>query len=459
MIDFRPLGYVVGLLVAVMGLAMLVPLSADMIERRGSPATFAICSLVTVLSGVSLMLACMRTDARSLNLRQAFLLTTLVWTVLPLFGAIPFMVGAPHVGLTDAYFEAMSGMTTTGTTVFTGLDNLPAGTNLWRGILQWLGGLGIVIVAMVFLPIMRVGGMQYFRSEGFDTMGKVLPRSADIAKGLFGIYVGLTLLIILTYLALGMNFLDASVHAFSTVSTGGFSTTDQSFGKFIGPAEYFSALFMVLASVPFIRLLQLAAGDPVPFWRDIQVRAYLRWLAYSIGAIVIYRHLTGSDPFLANLRESTFNVVSIFSGTGYSSVNIFAWGDFPLLVLILGGLIGGCTASTGCSIKIFRYLVLIEVIKAQIRRIQSPRSIVTPRLEGREIDDDIIGSVILLFILYAISISVLTVLLAFTGLAPMTAMTAAWTSIANIGPAFGPEVGSTGAVDAIPASAKWMMAI
>jgi trk system potassium uptake protein TrkH len=372
-------------------------------------------------------------------------------------GAIPFLLGAHDIGLTDAYFEAVSGMTTTGTTVLVGLDHLPRGVNLWRGLLQWLGGLGIVIVALIFLPVMRVGGMQFFRSEGFDTLGKVLPRTIDISKGLLAAYVVLTVACAVTYGALGMGWFDATVHALTTLSTGGFSSTDQSFAAFSGPAEYAAVLFMILASVPFIRFIQIANGDAWALARDVQVRAYLRWIAYACAAVIVWRLvMLGHDPEPV-LRESVFNVVTIFTGTGFGSADITTWGSFSFGVMFVVALIGGCTASTGCSVKVFRYLVLKEALLGQLRRLVSPRTVTTPRLDGRPIEQDVIDSVMTFTVLFFLTLGVTAVALSLAGLETRTAITAAWTAVANIGPVFGAEVGPTGAVDAFPALAKWIM--
>ncbi|WP_102225625.1 TrkH family potassium uptake protein [Acidimangrovimonas sediminis] len=458
MSDLRPVGYVIGLLVAALGATMLLPFAADLWEGEGHWPVFLGAAALTGLAGGSLALACQSGVRHGLTIQQSFLLTTGTWALLPLFGAIPFMLGAPHASLTDAYFEAMSGLTTTGSTVFTDLDHLPAGTLLWRGLLQWLGGLGIVIVAMVFLPVMKVGGMQYFRSESFDTLGKILPRALDISNGLIRVYLMLTLGCATTYFALGMGGFDAMVHALTTVSTGGFANSDGSFAAYAGPIEYASAAFMLLASMPFIRFVQLSTGNWRPLWRDVQVRAYLRWAAYAIAAITVYEVWDRGAPLFATLRETTFNVVTIFSGTGYTSVDIGQWGPFPFIVVFTVGMIGGCTASTGCSIKVFRFLILFEAVRTQIRRILRPNAVLPVRLEGRPVGEDVINSVIVLFTAFVVTFGVVAVGLSFIGLNSETAVTAAWTSVFNIGPAFGPGVGPTGAMDGFPPSAKWLMA-
>lgn len=457
MLDLRPVGYVIGLLTATLGVLMLFPLLLDWASGDPNWAAFAESAAVTFACGLFLTLGCANGTGRGLDLRQSFVLTTGVWIVLPAFGALPLMVGAPGLGLTDAMFESMSGMTTTGTTVITGLDSLPMGANLWRAMLQWLGGLGIVIVALIFLPVMKVGGMQFFRAEGFDTLGKVLPRALDISAALVQIYVGLTVACALVFWALGMDGFEAVVHALTTLATGGFSNRDSSFTEFSDALHYTAAVFMFLATLPFIRFVQLGQGQAAPLLADTQVRAYLRWTLYAIGAVVVWRVVARGEPVLHTLHDSVFNVISVFSGTGFGSGDVTAWGHMPFIILLMVGFVGGCTSSTGCSVKVFRYLVMFQAIRAQLRRLLMPYAIQPVRLDGRTVDRDVINSVIVFFAVFVLSYGVLAVALAMTGLAPRTALTAAWTAIANIGPAFGPEVGSTGSVEAFPASAKWLM--
>jgi len=312
-------------------------------------------------------------------------------------------------------------------------------------------------VALVFLPVMKVGGMQFFRSEGFDTLGKILPRALDISTALIQVYLMLTVACALAYLAFGMTGYEATMHALTTLSTGGFSNSDLSFVQFTGPLEYVSAVFMILASMPFIRFVQVMQGEIGPLWRDVQVRAYLRWIAYAIVLVLGYRIIALDHSFIVALRETVFNVVTLFSGTGYGSADVTSWGAFPFVVIIVVALIGGCTASTGCSVKVFRYLILFEAIKVQIRRLHNPSAVFAVRYGGRTVNDDVINSVIVFFTLFVLSFGVLTVALSLTGLETKTAITSAWTAIANVGPAFGPEVGPTGAVDGFPGLAKWLM--
>ena len=458
MIDLRPVAHPIGKIIVTLGVSMLFPMLVDWWHGDPHWPIFLQCAALTVVAGTLLSVATWG-DYRSLSIQQAFLLTSGLWAVLPVFGALPFMLGQPQASFTDAYFESMSGVTTTGTTVFPQLDSLPRGTHLWRAILHWTGGLGIVVVAMVFLPIMKVGGMQFFRSEGFDTLGKIMPRAGQIAAEMTRIYVMLTGACIMTFLLLGMNGFDAIVQAFGTVSTGGFSNYDASFGAFLGPLEWAASIFMILASIPFIRMVQAMHGQFTPIWSDIQVRAYLRWILYACVIIILYRliFLDQQGNIFDIARETVFNVISTFSGTGFASANVMEWGHLPLAVLIICGLIGGCTGSTGCSVKVFRYLVLFEAVRAQLRRMHSPHRVYALRYEGRPLDQDVINSVMAFFTLFMLTFGLLIVGLSLTGLHPRTALTAAWTAIANIGPVWGPEITPNGSVARFSDTAKWLM--
>ncbi len=457
MFDMRPVGYLVGLMVMAMGLTMALPLLVDIAEGREHWPVFAESLIITCLIGGLVALACKNSIEEGLTIQQSFLLTTLVWAMLPLFGAIPFMLGETRLGFVDAYFESMSGLTTTGTTVLEGLDDLPKGILLWRGILQWLGGLGIVIVALVFLPVMRVGGMQFFRSEGFDTFGKALPRTIDISKGVLNVYLGLTAICTLFYLALGMDAFEATVHSLTTVSTGGFSTSDASFASFPGAPQYVAVVFMILASLPFVRMMQGVHGNIRPLLQDTQVRTYLRWIGYAVILVVGYDLVDLGELSEERFRERLFNVVSIFSGTGYGDGDLMGWGHMPFVVLIIVGAIGGCTGSTGCSIKIFRYQLMLNALAQQTRRIFNPSSVMILRHEGRRVEDEVLQSVMLLFTFYILSLGFFSVALELAGLTVLESVTAAWTSIFNVGPVFGENVAASGALHGFPDEAKALM--
>ncbi|NKX44672.1 TrkH family potassium uptake protein [Roseicyclus persicicus] len=457
MFDLRPVGYVLGLLVLCLGVSMLVPMVADLMVGNDHWGAFAESAAVTSMIGLMLTLACANGVTQGLSIQQTFLLTSGVWFVLPLFGAIPFILGATDARLVDAFFEAMSGMTTTGSTVFTGLDALPAGINLWRALLQWFGGIGIIVVAMVFLPELRVGGMQIFRSEAFDTMGKILPRATEIAARISVIYLALTVLCAIAYGALGMPFFDAVVHAMTTLSTGGFSTRDASFGVYQGPLEYVAAVFMILASLPFVRYIQVVAGTARPILVDTQIRAYVGTILALTVVLTLYRVVVNDDHWEHGFREGIFNVSSIISGTGYASVDYQLWGPVPVVLFFFIGLIGGCAGSTSCSIKVFRYQILFASVATQVRRIYAPHGVFEPRFEGRPVGEAIVSSVMAFFALFFVTLLVVAVLLGLTGLDFVTSVSGAATALGNIGPGLGPIIGPAGNFATLNDSAKWIL--
>jgi trk system potassium uptake protein TrkH len=341
--------------------------------------------------------------------------------------------------------------------VFTGLVSLPRGLLLWRGILQWLGGIGIIVVAMVFLPELRVGGMQIFKSEAFDTMGKILPRATEIATQISVIYVAMTLMCLVCYTVLGMQPFDAIVHALTTISTGGFSTRDASFGAFSGPLEYVASVFMILAALPFVRYVQMVNGNQTALLKDPLVRGFI--LTIALLVVVTYIVLTTIFPhhWEQAFREALFNITSIISGTGYASVDYMNWGNFLISIFFFIGLIGGCAGSTACSIKIFRYQILFASIRAQLRKTQSPNGVFTPRYAGRKIDDDVLNSVMSFFMFFIVTLGVLAVLLALTGLDFITAVSGAATAVANIGPGLGDQIGPSGNFSGLNDPAKWLL--
>lgn len=458
MFDVRPVAYVIGLLVATLGATMFLPMLVDIAEGRGEWHVFLETGIVTLLTGGLVALSCANAVRERLTLQQTFLLTVGVWAALPIFGGLPFMFGATEASFTDAYFEAMSGLTTTGSTVFSGLDDLPRGLLLWRGILQWLGGVGIIVVAMVFLPELRVGGMQVFRSEAFETMGKILPRATEIASSISKIYVGLTIACAAAYLMCGMSLFDAVVHALTTLSTGGFANYDASFGTFSGPAEYVASFFMVSAALPFVRYVQMLNGNYRALWRDTQVLSFFGVIAVLVlivaGALMIqFPH----DPEQA-VREGLFNITSIITGTGYASVDYMGWGSFLITLFFFIGLIGGCAGSTACSVKIFRYQILFASIRVQLRRIRAPHGVFTPRFEGRPVDEDTLSSVLSFFGFFVFSLGVLSVGLGMTGLDFITSLSGAATALANVGPGLGDMIGPAGNFAEINDTAKWMLA-
>lgn len=435
---------------------MLVPMTLDLASENGHWQAFLESAAVTILIGGAIAASCANGAKEKLTLQQVFLLTTGVWLALPVFGALPFLLGDTEARYVDAFFEAMSGLTTTGATVFTGLEDLPTGLLIWRGLLQWFGGIGIIVVAMVFLPELGVGGMQIFKSEGFETDGKILPRASQIATQIFVIYLSLTVACSIFYSTFGMQPIDSVVHAMTTVATGGFANYDNSFGGFSPSIQYVSIVFMLLAALPFVRYVQFIAGAPDRLWKDSQVRAFLATGVVTVLMISCWqwsRQGFAETPF----REAMFNTVSILTGTGYASADYMKWGTFPITALFFIGLIGGCAGSTACSVKVFRYQLLFASIKAQIRRIHSPNGLFTPRYEGKSVPDAVLSSVMVFFVAFVLSLGVLSVLLGMTGLDLMTSVSGAASALANIGPGLGPVIGPAGNYAEVNDSAKWLL--
>lgn len=457
MLDLRPVGYVIGLLVAILGATMALPLAADLIQGNDDWPVFLKSGTITVLTGSLVALSCANGVRDRLSIQQTFLIATIVWAALPLFGSLPLMIGATQLSFTDAFFEAMSGLTTTGSTVVSGLDDLPHGILLWRGLLQWLGGIGIIVVAMVFLPELRVGGMQVFRTEAFETMGKILPRAAQISGQISAIYIGLTLVCILTYLGLGMGLFDAIVHALTTMSTGGFANYDASFGTFSGAPEYAASLFMILAALPFVRYVQMVNGNTAALFRDTQVRAFL----WTIAVLVVVTAVVLTQIFPRHweqaVREALFNIVSILTGTGYASVDYMGWGAMLISTFFFIGLIGGCAGSTACSVKIFRYQLLFSSIRVQMKRIRNPNGVFPVYFQGRPVTPDVLSSVMAFFVFFVVSLGLFSVALGMTGLDFITSVSGAATALANIGPGLGDQIGPSGNFAGLNAPAKWLL--
>jgi trk system potassium uptake protein TrkH len=459
MFDLRPVAYVNGLLLVALGVTMLGPMVADLASDNGHWQVFAQSAIITILTGALVALASSNGVTEALTIRQTFILTSSVWVLLPLFGALPFILGDTAARPVDAIFESVSGFTTTGATVFTGLESLPRGLLLWRGITHWLGGIGIIVMAMVFLPELKVGGMQIFRSEAFETMGKILPRAAEIARGISVIYVGLTVACALAYRAAGMNPFDALVHSMSTVATGGFANYDSSLGSFSAGVHYVAIIFMLTTALPYVRFVQFAAGTARPLFADSQVRLFFLIVALATLALSLTVAAREAELSERAFRESLFNVTSIITGTGFAVNDYMQWGEFAITVIFFLGLIGGCAGSTSCSVKIFRYQILFASIRVELRRLHSPNGIFTPRFEGKPLTEEVLDAVMAFFVTFILSLGLFSVALTLTGLDSLTAVSGAASALANIGPGLGPVIGPAGNFATLNDPAKWILSL
>ncbi|HEY0212648.1 MAG TPA: TrkH family potassium uptake protein [Paenirhodobacter sp.] len=457
MSDFGPVFHVLGVILLFLGITMIGPVALDFYDGTANAAPFAPAMLVTMLFGGMLALASRSEAPHALTLHQAYILTVGIWIFIPAFGALPFMQGAPHARFTDAYFEAVSGITGTGYSVFAKVETLPRSVILWRAMLNWMGGLGIAFVAMVFLPVMRIGGMRYFQIEGFDTFGKVMPRAKDIARSLLEVYSILSLACMMVYLICGLRLFDAAVHAMSTISMGGFASHDASFAMFSPAAQYAGTVFMLLSAMPFVRFIQLARGQGKALWLDVQVRAMLRWYAYAVVLIIGYRLWRGSGSTEQIIRETTFNIASMMTGTGLSVSPIESWGSFVMVVAFIVGMIGGCTGSTSAALSVFRVQVVLSVMKAAILQMHAPHRVVQPRYGGKPLDENTIASLMQYVTAYIMSLCVCAVLISLDGADMTSALFAAWGALGNIGYAIGPIGGQDGTMDGFGTGATWVM--
>ncbi|MFQ5764865.1 MAG: TrkH family potassium uptake protein, partial [Rhodospirillales bacterium] len=344
--DFRPIFLVVGLLLATLALVMLVPAAANAFSGHPDWEVFAICAGVTLFVGVGMALTT-RIGPTRLSIRQAFVMTTLSWLFLTFFASLPFVYADQGLSFTDAFFEAISGITTTGSTVITGLDQAPTGILLWRALLQWLGGIGIIVMAIAVLPMLKVGGMQLFRVEAFDTGQKALPRAAQIAAAIVVIYITVTIFCATALWAAGMTGFEALVHAMTALSTGGFSTSDESVGHFDSALiDAIVTAGMIAGSLPFVLYLRTLQGEVRVLFSDSQVQ----WFLTTVGVVVLMAAgwlwlANGLDPLLA-LRLASFNIVSVITGTGYVTSDYSLWGSFVLPIFFFIMFIGGCAGST-----------------------------------------------------------------------------------------------------------------
>jgi trk system potassium uptake protein len=457
-LDFRPVLLVTGILLAALGISMLLPALVGISNHDEDWSIFVVCAMITTLVGTSLF-AATRGTARGLSTRQALLMTVVSWLALVFFASLPFVWSGVLPSYTDAFFEAMSGLTTTGATVMIGLDTTSAGILFWRGLLQWLGGLGIIVMAIAVLPMLQIGGMQLFKAEAFDTAEKILPRARQISSSITLVFIGITALCAVLYTIAGMGLNDAIVHAMTTVATGGFSTKDSSVGHFDDASiEWIAITFMIAGSIPFLLYVQLLQGRARSLFADAQVRAFLSFVFVAALIAWFMAHRSGFHEGGDALRHATFNVVSIVTGTGYASTDYGLWGSHSVAFFFMIMFAGGCAGSTSCGIKIFRFLVLFEAVREHIYRVMYPHGIFRPKFNGRPIDPQVITSVMSFFFLFIASFAVIALALIMTGLDTTTALSGAGSALSNVGPGLGTIIGPSGNYASLNDTAKWILA-
>ncbi|NRB14236.1 MAG: TrkH family potassium uptake protein [Rhizobiales bacterium] len=439
------------------GLMMLLPAFVDIFAGNDDWTVFVASSFLTCFIGGGLIIAGWGNQA-PLRVREAFLLVAVIWVSMPLFGSIPFMFSAEAASFTNAYFEAMSGITTTGATIISDLEATSPGILLWRGILQWLGGIGILVMAISISPMLQIGGMQLFRMEFTDNIDGAAPRIAEISGSITVIYLSLTFLCFLAYYLFGMNMFDAVVHSLTTVATGGMATHNDSIGYFNNPAiEYVGVVFMILASLPFLLYSQYMRGNRWALFKDTQVRWFLATLLIFIVIMSVYQFSQGNRDLESIIRFSAFNVTSIMTGTGYATLDYTVWGVFASVFFFFIMFVGGCAGSTSCGIKIFRFQVIFQNMKMHIAQMLHPNGVFIPRYNGHKIDDKISASVMGFFAVFIFSFAAIAVILSFLGLDDITAISGAASAMANVGPGLGEIIGPSGNYAPLPDSAKWVL--
>ena len=454
--DNRTIFFIIGLLLAAVAGGMLLPALADLASGHRDWQVFVASALVTGFIAGALILT-NRGDLPPLSVKQAFLLTSLSWLALTGFAALPFAFSELDLSYTDAFFEAMSGLTTTGATILTGLDNAPPGILLWRALLQWFGGIGIIVMAISVLPMLNVGGMQLFRLESSDTSEKILPRTAQIAGSITRLYFTITLACVIAYSLAGMSLFDAVAHAMTTIATGGFSTRDGSLGAFDPHVAMVAVVFMLLSSLPFVAYLQLVNRKFDKFMQDAQIRTFVLLALVATLSMWAYQVSLGIAAPGRALLAAAFNTTSILSGTGYATTDYGAWGPFAVGLFFVLTFIVGCAGSTACGLKIFRLQVIFKAGWRYIRQLTLPNGVFVIRYNGRVLDDDVANSVVAFVLIFILSFSAVAVSLSLMGLAPVTALSAAAAAIANVGPGLGPEIGPTGTYAGLPDRAKWVL--
>ncbi|MDA9687485.1 potassium transporter TrkH [Candidatus Pelagibacter sp.] len=458
MSNYKTVFFTLGVLQIILGISMIIPILTQIIYSE-IDSSFIGASIVSIIFGVLFLLSNLNHD-KKLNLQQAFLLTALSWLSIAIFGSLPFIFSTLDLTITDAFFESMSGITTTGSTILSNLELTPKAILLWRAMLQWLGGIGIIVMAITLMPIMNVGGMQLFKISNNDSSEKLLPKSKEIALRLIYVYLVLTALCATTYKIFGMSFFDSITHSMTTIATGGFSNYDESIGYFNSLSiEISSMIFIILGSLPFIAYIKFLNGNKTIFISDIQIKSFIKIIIYSIIILFIYLTFQNKDISQTNLRTISFNVVSILTGTGYVTGEFDGWGSFSLIFFLVLMFIGGCAGSTTCGIKIFRIQILYLFIINQLKKIIYPKGVFVIKYDQNNVNDKFMASIISFIYLYLIIFFLMTAFLSLSGLDFVTSISAAATSISNVGPGLGSEIGPSGNFSEIPQVSKWILSL
>ena len=458
MSNYKTVFFTLGLLQIILGLSMIIPILIQILYDE-TDSGFIGSGIISIIFGMLFYLSNLDHD-KKINIQQAFVLTALSWLSIAIFGSLPFIFSDINLSVTDAFFESMSGITTTGSTIISNLNDSPKGILFWRAMLQWLGGIGIIVMAITLMPIMNVGGMQLFKISSNDKNEKILPKTKEISIRLIYIYLSLTFTCSVIYKLCGMSFFDSFTHAMTTIATGGFSNYNESIGYFNNfYIELTSIIFILSGSIPFLAYLKFINGNRNILFSDTQIKSFFKIILFSIAILFFYLAIVNRNFTDISLMSVSFNVISILTGTGYVTENFSNWGNFPLLFFLILMFIGGCAGSTTCGIKIFRVQILYQFFSNQIKKIIFPHGIFNTKYEKQNIDEKFMSSVITFIYLYILIFFISTALLSLTGLDFVTSISAAATSISNVGPGLGDLIGPNGNFSSLSDYSKWILSL
>lgn len=449
---------ILGAILNILALFMLVPLALSITYNSDNQLAFFSSAAITSLVGIVFLLIGKKSRLDFMQPRQVFLITTSAWTGVSLFSALPFILIDHPLSLADAVFEAVSGVTSTGSSVMAGLDSLPKDILLWRSMLNWIGGVGIIGMAIAILPFLRVGGMRLFKTESSDWSDKAMPRAQSLMAMIIYCYLLLSLICCLAFWLAGMDFFNAVNHAMTTVSTGGFSTSDSSFAQFDSLLIHWIAIiFMLAGAFPFVLFVRLLVNKKFIVFKDTQVRGLLWVVAVTTLLLTAQLILTNQMDPLRALTMACFNLVSVITTTGFASGDYQLWGPLALIIFFFATFIGGCSGSTTGGIKVFRLQIFGGLVKEQIMTAIHPRAIISRRYNNRLISSEIIASSISYMFLMTACLVTIAVILALTGLDLVTSFTGAATAVMNVGPGLGPIIGPAGNFSTLSDTAKWAL--
>ena len=457
--DLRSVFYILGILISIESIAMLVPMFVDLFYKNEDWIIFLFSSIFTFVIGLAFVFS-FRKQKNNIRIREAFILTILSWIIIAFFASIPFIYSASNLHFTNALFESISGITTTGATVITNLDHLPEGILIWRSLLQWFGGIGIIVLALAILPTLQIGGMQLLHMEHDDPYEKTIPKINQFVLEIILLYIFLTFFCSIFYFLSGMNGFESIAHSMTTISTGGFSTNDDSFKSFYNfNIELTAIAFMIVGSLPFVIFLKTIHGDWKSLFSDDQIKLFFLLILILTSLMAYWLINEYNYSIIDSIKLSTFNIISILTGTGYTSSNFNMWGGFGLIIMFIIMFIGGCAGSTTGGVKIFRLQLLFRGAQTQIKKLIQPHGVFVATFNQKSVSEDTFNSIMGFFFMYILIFFLGSIVLSFFGLDFLTAISASASAISNVGPGLGNLIGPNGNYNSLPLESKWVLSL